>query len=383
MRSPNSRARADGSLRDGLSLLDQAIAYGAGSVRAADVRAMLGTIERGRVFALARCGRMPATARRCWRRSIASPNFRRISPACSTKSPVCCIACSSSSWSAITSATEEADDAGIDALAAALAPEETQLVLPDRHRRSPRSAARADAARRLRNDDAAHARVSSAGAHERAPLPSRAAQPPQASRDHRAHCAARTCNSRRAASLPKRRDARTRAIRRDAPGVAEPHRQSLQSQQWQMCGVDPSTASTAPVDTSDWPALIEAAGLKGPVGQLAQHASLIAIEGGVVRLALKPAHEHFNCAAAGRNDGTEAWRRARPSGQGAFRESRRRRRKHRPKPRERERSARQLAAEESLAGDPGVQSLLREFGGRLRRRFAIRREAERQASMEK
>jgi hypothetical protein len=32
---------------------------------------------------------------------------------------------------------------------------------------------------------------------------------------------------------------------------------------------------------------------------------------------------------------------------------------------QRERSARQLAAEESLASDPGVQSLLREFGGRL------------------
>ncbi len=40
---------ADGSLRDGLSLLDQAIAYGGGSVRAADVRSMLGTIERARV----------------------------------------------------------------------------------------------------------------------------------------------------------------------------------------------------------------------------------------------------------------------------------------------------------------------------------------------
>src|SRR5579862_6425284 len=38
---------ADGSLRDGLSLLDQAIAYGAGAVRASEVRAMLGTIERG------------------------------------------------------------------------------------------------------------------------------------------------------------------------------------------------------------------------------------------------------------------------------------------------------------------------------------------------
>ncbi|MBL8296962.1 MAG: DNA polymerase III subunit gamma/tau [Rhodanobacteraceae bacterium] len=40
---------ADGSLRDGLSLLDQAIAYGGGSVRADEVRAMLGTIERARV----------------------------------------------------------------------------------------------------------------------------------------------------------------------------------------------------------------------------------------------------------------------------------------------------------------------------------------------
>ena len=49
-------------------------------------------------------------------------------------------------------------------------------------------------------------------------------------------------------------------------------------------------------DAVDWPALIEAAGLKGPVGQLAQHANLIAIEHGVVRLSLKPAHEHFNSA---------------------------------------------------------------------------------------
>jgi len=39
-------------LRDGLSLLDQAIAYGAGAVHANEVRSMLGTIERGRVFAL-------------------------------------------------------------------------------------------------------------------------------------------------------------------------------------------------------------------------------------------------------------------------------------------------------------------------------------------
>jgi DNA polymerase-3 subunit gamma/tau len=38
---------ADGSVRDGLSLLDQAIVYGGGRVKEADVRAMLGTIDHG------------------------------------------------------------------------------------------------------------------------------------------------------------------------------------------------------------------------------------------------------------------------------------------------------------------------------------------------
>ena len=40
---------ADGSLRDGLSLLDQAIAYGGGKVAEAEVRAMLGTIDQDAV----------------------------------------------------------------------------------------------------------------------------------------------------------------------------------------------------------------------------------------------------------------------------------------------------------------------------------------------
>ncbi|WP_449265796.1 DNA polymerase III subunit gamma/tau [Ferrovibrio xuzhouensis] len=46
-----SRA-AEGSVRDGLSLLDQAIAHGAGKVDAALVRDMLGLADRGQVFAL-------------------------------------------------------------------------------------------------------------------------------------------------------------------------------------------------------------------------------------------------------------------------------------------------------------------------------------------
>ena len=43
---------ADGSLRDALSLLDQAIAHGGGKVESAAVRDMLGTLERGHLHAL-------------------------------------------------------------------------------------------------------------------------------------------------------------------------------------------------------------------------------------------------------------------------------------------------------------------------------------------
>ncbi len=43
---------ADGSLRDGLSLLDQALAFGDGQLREDEVRSMLGTVDRSRVAAL-------------------------------------------------------------------------------------------------------------------------------------------------------------------------------------------------------------------------------------------------------------------------------------------------------------------------------------------
>ena len=54
---------AEGSARDGLSILDQAIAHGAGSVQAGQVRDMLGLADRGRVrrlLALTLSGDVPA-----------------------------------------------------------------------------------------------------------------------------------------------------------------------------------------------------------------------------------------------------------------------------------------------------------------------------------
>lgn len=43
---------ADGSLRDGLSLLDQALAFGNGQVLEADIRSMLGSVDRSRIAGL-------------------------------------------------------------------------------------------------------------------------------------------------------------------------------------------------------------------------------------------------------------------------------------------------------------------------------------------
>ncbi len=45
-------AAADGSMRDALSLLDQAVSYGSGKLLDTDVRAMLGTLDRSHVYAL-------------------------------------------------------------------------------------------------------------------------------------------------------------------------------------------------------------------------------------------------------------------------------------------------------------------------------------------
>jgi len=44
---------AEGSMRDALSLTDQAISFGEGQIKEHDVAAMLGTVDRGRVFQLA------------------------------------------------------------------------------------------------------------------------------------------------------------------------------------------------------------------------------------------------------------------------------------------------------------------------------------------
>jgi DNA polymerase-3 subunit gamma/tau len=328
---------ADGSLRDGLSLLDQAIAYGAGSVRAADVRAMLGTIERGRVFALldaVHAGDGAALLAEIDRLAEFSPDFAGVLDEVAAILHRVQLKQLVSGYSA----PDETDDAGIDTLAAALAPEATQLYYQI-----------AIAGRR----DLPLAPTPRAG-FEMVLLRMLAFRPVVAADSPRQLSASAPPVAAKQAA-----PARTPGSTQEKP-AASPTRAPDPA-----VAVAPAPAGNEPpADLSDWPALIEAAGLKGPVGQLALHASLIAIESGVIRLALKPVHEHFSApplvammeqklsALLGRPLKVRFEKAAGAAEVPA-------------EIAERDRSTRQRAAEESLAGDPGVQSLLREFGGRL------------------
>jgi DNA polymerase-3 subunit gamma/tau len=126
-----------------------------------------------------------------------------------------------------------------------------------------------------------------------------------------------------------------------------------------------SDASIAAAAAGDWPGLIAAAGLRGPIGQLAQHAALLGIDTGVVRLELKPDHEHLRAPllvtqlqdALGKALGSAVTVRFEKSGTA-------------PKPTPADiarskRDARQQAAEQALEADPVVQGMIRDFGARV------------------
>ncbi|MET0225288.1 MAG: DNA polymerase III subunit gamma/tau C-terminal domain-containing protein, partial [Dokdonella sp.] len=116
--------------------------------------------------------------------------------------------------------------------------------------------------------------------------------------------------------------------------------------------------------TDDWDQLIRRAELGGPLGQFARQTTLVAIEGSLVRLALKPAHEHLAAgpvvaqleqklgSALG---GMVKIKFERDSGSAespADQQSR-------------TETTRRQAAEDSLRSDPFVKTLEQTFGARL------------------
>jgi DNA polymerase-3 subunit gamma/tau len=127
----------------------------------------------------------------------------------------------------------------------------------------------------------------------------------------------------------------------------------------------PAAAAPRPDGLPDWEAMIEQAGLRGPLGQLAQNSALRGRDGNTLILALQPAHMHL---AVEPMVGQMADRIGQALGEpirlrfvsdeagGA----------HTPAARAASaRSAAQSAAEQAIEDDPLVQALKRDFGARV------------------
>ena len=353
---------ADGSLRDGLSLLDQAIAYGAGAVRASEVRAMLGTIERGQVHALlhaVHAGDGAALMTEIDRLAEFSPDYAGVLDEIAHALHRVQLRQLVKDYASL----DEGEAGGIDALAAALSPEETQLfyqfAVIGRRDLPLAPGARAGfemTLLRMLAFQPAQAR----GAVASAPSPPKSVAAPAAAKP----VSNTPATSAPVRTLPAEPDRSSRIAESSPQPSAPSHQPITQPERTE----EPSIAAVAraPVDTSDWAGLIEAAGLKGPVGQLALHSNLIAVEQHVVRLALKAAHEHMNSAplvaVMEEKLGGVLGRAIKVRFEKASSDS------HGEAPAEiagRARVARQQATEQAMSNDPIVPALMRDFDAKV------------------
>ncbi|HEY9111708.1 MAG TPA: DNA polymerase III subunit gamma/tau [Rhodanobacteraceae bacterium] len=328
---------ADGSLRDGLSLLDQAIAHGGGSLRGDDVRAMLGTIADNDVGALLRAladGDGKALMVEADRIAGLSPDFAVVLEQLAT-------ALHRIQLRQLVPGFEgdEFEREVLDALAAEVDPEDVQVwyqfalhgrrdlpLAPDVRSGFDMTLLRMLAFRSTA--DGAGSVAPRAAPAVREPVP-----------------------SPRAASTAR---AATPRLETDQPnGIADVPEHPT----------EPRSAAPRIDGIADWEAWIQRAGLGGPVGLLAQHAVPRSFEGDVLTLALKPEHMIFCSDALCRQLqdqlGDAIGRKLRVRiVQGAVAET--------PATRAaRARSDEQAAAERALADDPIVQDMQRQLGAQI------------------
>ncbi|MFC3717210.1 DNA polymerase III subunit gamma/tau [Luteimonas soli] len=359
---------ADGSLRDGLSLLDQAIAYtGANADSAltdAALSTMLGTVDRTRVGALLS--------------ALAAGDGKALLDEVAT------LAEFSPDWAGVLDALAEAlhrvqvkqlvpdNDVGaggvdVEALASALRPEVVQLwyQMALNGRRdlflapSPRSgfemcllrmlafrpvdggtvSASAPVAQRKTGPAAAREALESAAPAKRQEAPARPATPPAPPRP--------IPQAPAAAPVPPAA-AREPAAAPPPPAQAAP------------------TAAPVPVelDAAGWPDFVAALDLRGPVKELAASAGFVAWSDGVLRLSLPPADDHLKApflvsqlaSALAMPLGTQPQIRF-DAAQAATETLHARN--------ERQRDERQASAESAFLADPQVQRLMSQHGAKL------------------
>jgi DNA polymerase-3 subunit gamma/tau len=345
---------ADGSLRDGLSLLDQAIAYGGGSLRSADVRAMLGSVERGQVLGVLEAlaaGDGAALMAESDRIASFSPDFGGVLDDLAT------VLHRVQLLQLVPGYRGEESDTGLASLAERMAPEDVQLyyqIATNGRRELPMAPdARIGFEMVLLRMYAFRPAEAGQGAapSPRAPAaPSPAAQTPAAPPRPAASAAA---SRPPAAPAPA---SRPQAVPAAAPAPAPV-----------PAATPPAPPRPVTVDANglpDWHEVVERANLRGPIGQLAQNCSLRGVEGESMVLALMPSHMHlavepltsqmeekvsqalgrrvrFRFVADHGNLGTPAERRAQAL------------------------SEAQANAEASMEADPLVQTLKREFDARV------------------
>jgi DNA polymerase III subunit gamma/tau len=256
---------ADGSLRDGLSLLDQAIAHGGGGLVATDVHAMLGTVERAKVRTLLEALVASDSVRllaEIERIGEFAPDFAQVlDELAGLLHRIQLIQ--------LFADPGTGNDPDLIALSSQIDPREVQLYyqIAVTARRdlplapSQRVGFEMALLRMLAFSPASRGSAGAPGANRVSASPGQSAPvraTPVASSEP---------------SIP-RKDAADVVGAASADKVAEP-------------------AASGPLAIDNWHDLLGRAELGGPVGQLALHSVLLGVDGNLLRLGVKAAHEHF------------------------------------------------------------------------------------------
>ena len=349
---------ADGSLRDGLSLLDQAIAYTGGRLDGAAVAAMLGTVDRNRVQALLS--------------ALADGDGARLLDEAAQ------LAEFSPDWGSVLDALSEAlhriqvkqlvptvetgsDAIDVDALAAQLRPELVQLwyqmALNGRrdlgYAPSPRSGFEMSLLRMLAF------RPGEAGAQ--ASLP-RAVVP-----------SANAAASATRAQAPSAAAEQARAALAEPVARPQPQAPVAPPAATRVAEPPPAATPAAPVpaasamlvtDSEHWLELVARSSLRGPARLLAEQTAFLAHSDGVLRLTLAPGDEHLKSPSLVLQLGDALSSLLGGAVQLRFETGEPRGDTARVR-NTREREERQAGAEQGFAADPDIQRLVQVHGAQI------------------
>ena len=369
---------ADGSLRDGLSLLDQAIAYtgsaaGGGRLEGTAVATMLGTVDRNRVQALLSALADGDGARLL----VEAAQLAEFSPDWGSVLDALSEALHRIQVKQLVPTVEVASDAiDVDALAAQLRPELVQLwyqmALNGRrdlgYAPSPRSGFEMSLLRMLAfRPEAVGQQVSTA-------KPVAASSSPPQDRS----TAAERARAVMAESMPAASKPLPEPMREP---VREPVRESVREPAAPVAAAQPAPAPAPPsriaepvaalaanrllvTDSEHWLELVARSSLRGPAKMLAEHAAYLSHADGVLRLSLATEHEHLKSPSLVLQLGDAVARLLGGDVQLRF-ESGPVRGETANVRNSREREVRQAGAEQAFAADPAIQRLVQVHGAQV------------------